>query len=162
MQLARAEGGGDADDVARRDSARIRLWHDLSFLADMHVRDGALDDFRADDERQLPAHVRIRGRLGAPGRYQASRNTTTSEIAGIERRQSDDLIGLSLEEAKSMTGAVQRAMVEAQARAAIDRGSICPECQASFDETGHTGFVTEHHLADLTWTAQDFIAVTVR
>jgi hypothetical protein len=56
--------------------------------------------------------------------------TTTAEIAGIERRLSGELIGLSLEEAKAMTGGVQRAMVEAQARAAIDRGSICPECQA--------------------------------
>jgi hypothetical protein len=62
--------------------------------------------------------------------------TTTAEIAGIERRQSDDLIGLSLEEAKAMTGGVQRAMVEAQARAAIDRGSICPECQAKLRRNG--------------------------
>src|ERR1700738_1183093 len=37
--------------------------------------------------------------------------TTTAEIADIERRQSDDLIGLSLEEAKAMTRGVQRAMV---------------------------------------------------
>ena len=62
--------------------------------------------------------------------------TTTAEIAGIERRLSDELIGLSLEEAKAMTGGVQRAMVEAQARAAIDRGSICPECQAHLRRNG--------------------------
>jgi hypothetical protein len=40
-----------------------------------------------------------------------SGQTTTAEIAAIERRQSDDLIGISLEEAKAMTGSVQRAMV---------------------------------------------------
>src|ERR1019366_3087808 len=62
--------------------------------------------------------------------------TTTAEIAGIERRLSDELIGLSLEEAKAMTGGVQCAMVEAQARAAIDRGSICPECQAHLRRNG--------------------------
>jgi hypothetical protein len=62
--------------------------------------------------------------------------TTTAKIAGIERRQSDDLIGLSLEEAKAMTGGVQRAMVEAQVRAAIDRGSVCPECQAKLRRNG--------------------------
>jgi hypothetical protein len=28
-----------------------------------------------------------------------------------------------------MTGALQRKMVEAQARQTIDRGSICPACQ---------------------------------
>jgi hypothetical protein len=47
--------------------------------------------------------------------------TTTAEIADIERRQSDDLIGLSLEEAKAMTRGVQRAMVEAQAHG----GTLC-------------------------------------
>src|SRR5258708_17166794 len=62
--------------------------------------------------------------------------TTTAEIADIERRQSDDLIGLSLEEAKAMTRGVQRAMVEAQARAAMDRGSTCPECQAYLRRNG--------------------------
>jgi hypothetical protein len=41
--------------------------------------------------------------------------TTTTQIAGLERRGSDDLIG-SLEEAKSVTGSVQRALVECQAR----------------------------------------------
>jgi hypothetical protein len=55
--------------------------------------------------------------------------TTTAEIAAIERRLSTDLIGISLEEAKAMTGSVQRVMVETQAREAIDRGSRCPECQ---------------------------------
>lgn len=62
--------------------------------------------------------------------------TTTAEIAGIERRQSDDLIGLSLEEAKAMTGGVQRAMVEAQVRAAINRGSTCPKCQSKLRRNG--------------------------
>jgi hypothetical protein len=49
--------------------------------------------------------------------------TTTAEIAAIERRLSTDLIGISLEEAKAMTGGVQRAMVETQAREAIDRAA---------------------------------------
>jgi hypothetical protein len=40
---------------------------------------------------------------------------TSADIAAIERH-TDDLIGLSLEEAKAMTGALQRKMVEAQAR----------------------------------------------
>jgi hypothetical protein len=62
--------------------------------------------------------------------------TTTAEIADIERRQSDDLIGLSLEEAKAITRGVQRVMVEAQARAAMDRGSTCPECQAHLRRNG--------------------------
>jgi hypothetical protein len=65
-----------------------------------------------------------------------ARGTTTAEIADIERRQSDDLIGLSLEEAKAMTRGVQRAMVEAQARAAMDRGSTCPECQGQLRRNG--------------------------
>jgi hypothetical protein len=56
-----------------------------------------------------------------------SGRTTTAQIGAIERRRSDDLIGISLEEAKAMTGGVQRAMVETQAREAIDRGSICPD-----------------------------------
>jgi hypothetical protein len=59
-----------------------------------------------------------------------SGRSSTAEIAALERRQSDDLIGISLEEAKAMTGGVQRGMVETQAREAIDRGSICPDCQA--------------------------------
>jgi hypothetical protein len=42
--------------------------------------------------------------------------TTTAQIAALERRESDDLIGMSLEEAKTMTGSVQRALVEGQAR----------------------------------------------
>ncbi len=32
--------------------------------------------------------------------------TTTTQIAALERRESDELIGISLEEAKSMTGNV--------------------------------------------------------
>ena len=32
---------------------------------------------------------------------------TTTQIAALERQGSDDLIGISLEEAKSMTGSVQ-------------------------------------------------------
>ena len=51
--------------------------------------------------------------------------TTTAEIVAIERRLSTDLIGISLEEAKALTGSVQRVMVETQAREAIDRGSQC-------------------------------------
>jgi hypothetical protein len=62
--------------------------------------------------------------------------TTTAEIAAIERRLSTDLIGISLEEAKAMTGSVQRVMVETQAREAIDRGSRCPECQLRFRRNG--------------------------
>jgi hypothetical protein len=62
--------------------------------------------------------------------------TTTAQIAAIERRESGDLIGISLEEAKSMTGSVQRALVESQAREMIDRASKCPECQASLRRNG--------------------------
>jgi hypothetical protein len=62
--------------------------------------------------------------------------TTTAEIAAIERRLSTDLIGISLEEAKAMTGSVQRVMVETQAREAIDRGSRCPECQLRLRRNG--------------------------
>ncbi|MGO8855192.1 MAG: ISKra4 family transposase [Steroidobacteraceae bacterium] len=62
--------------------------------------------------------------------------TTTAEIAAIERRLSTDLIGISLEEAKAMTGSVQRVMVEIQAREAIDRGSRCPECQLRLRRNG--------------------------
>ena len=52
----------------------------------------------------------------------------TAEIAAIERRDADGLIGLSLEEAKAMTAGAQRVMVEAQARAAVERESECPDC----------------------------------
>jgi hypothetical protein len=65
----------------------------------------------------------------------ASGATTSTDIAAIERR-TDDLIGLSLEEAKAMTGAVQRFMVEAQAREAIILGSSCPECQSALRRNG--------------------------
>ena len=57
--------------------------------------------------------------------------STTAEIAAIARRQSDDLIGRSLDEAKAITGGVQRAMVETQAREVIDRVSTCPEWGAA-------------------------------
>ncbi len=42
--------------------------------------------------------------------------TTTAQIAALERRESDDLIGISLEEAKTMTGSVQRALVASWSR----------------------------------------------
>src|SRR5271155_3148118 len=58
----------------------------------------------------------------------ASGASTCADIAVIERH-TDDLIGLSLGEAKAMTGAVQRKMVEAQARETINRGSICSACK---------------------------------
>ena len=65
----------------------------------------------------------------------ASGATTSTDIAAIERR-TDDLIGLSLEEAKAMTGTVQRFMVEAQAREAIVQNSTCPECQSRLCRNG--------------------------
>jgi hypothetical protein len=65
----------------------------------------------------------------------ASGAHTCADIAAIERR-SDDLIGLSLEEAKAMTGAIQRKMVEVQAREAIDRGSVCPICEQRLRRNG--------------------------
>src|ERR1700688_4725732 len=65
----------------------------------------------------------------------ASGTSTCADIAAIERH-TDDLIGLSLEEAKAMTGAVQRKMVEVQARETIDRGSICPACQQRLRRNG--------------------------
>jgi hypothetical protein len=58
-----------------------------------------------------------------------SGRTTTAEIAAIERGAPDDLIGLSPAEAKAMTGATQCALVRAQAREAIVRASICPDCR---------------------------------
>ncbi len=62
--------------------------------------------------------------------------TTTAEIAAIERGEADDLVGISLEEAKTMTGGVQRALVESQAHEAIHRASTCPECQAPLRRNG--------------------------
>jgi len=61
--------------------------------------------------------------------------STCADIAAIERH-TDDLIGLSLEEAKAMTGAVQRKMVEVQARETIDRGLIFPACQQRLRRNG--------------------------
>jgi len=65
----------------------------------------------------------------------ATGTTTATDIAVIERH-TDDLIGLSLEEAKAMTGAVQQRFVEAQARETIERGSTCPACQARLRRNG--------------------------
>ncbi len=65
-----------------------------------------------------------------------SGNATTAEIAAIERNCPDDLIGLSLEEAKAMTGAAQRAMVQAQAREAIAAGSVCANCRRPLRKNG--------------------------
>lgn len=61
---------------------------------------------------------------------------TTSEITAIERRQPGDLVGLSLDEAKAMTGATQRLMVEAQAREAIAAASVCPDCNRRLRRNG--------------------------
>jgi hypothetical protein len=55
----------------------------------------------------------------------ASGASNCTDIAAIERH-TEDLIGLSLEEAKAMAGAVQRGMVEVQAREALGRNSTCP------------------------------------
>ena len=73
-----------------------------------------------------------------------------ADIAAIERHP-DDLIGLSIEEAKAMTGAVQRKMVEVQAREAIDRGSICPACQQRLRRNGkhRVGYRTPFGRLDL-------------
>ena len=65
----------------------------------------------------------------------ASGATTSADIAAIERR-TEDLIGLSLEEAKAMTGTVQRFMAEAQAREAIVQNSTCPECPSRLCRNG--------------------------
>jgi hypothetical protein len=62
--------------------------------------------------------------------------STTAEIAAIERADTDDLIGISLEEAKTMTGGVQRALVESQAGEAIHRASTCPDCQVPLRRNG--------------------------
>ena len=61
---------------------------------------------------------------------------TTAQIVALERRDAGDLIGISLEEAKSMTGSVQRAVVESQTREAINRASKCPDCQAPLRRNG--------------------------
>ena len=65
-----------------------------------------------------------------------SGRSSTAEIAALERRQPEDLIGISLDEAKAMTGGVQRALVESQAREAIDRASKCPECHMQLRRNG--------------------------
>jgi hypothetical protein len=65
----------------------------------------------------------------------ASGESTCADIAAIERH-ADDLIGLSLEETKAMTGAVQRAMVEAQAREALGQNSTCAQCQSRLRRNG--------------------------
>jgi hypothetical protein len=62
--------------------------------------------------------------------------TTTAQIAVLERRESDDLIGMSLEEAKTMTGGAQRALVESQAHEAIRRAATCPDCQTPLRRNG--------------------------
>ncbi len=62
--------------------------------------------------------------------------TTTAQIVALERRESDDLIGISLEEAKIMTGSVQRALVEGQAHEAIRRAATCPDCQTPLRRNG--------------------------
>jgi hypothetical protein len=61
---------------------------------------------------------------------------STAEIAALERRQPGDLIGISLDEAKAMTGSVQRTLAECQAREAINRASKCPECQLQLRRNG--------------------------
>jgi hypothetical protein len=61
---------------------------------------------------------------------------TTTQIAALERQGSDDLIGISLEEAKSMTGSVQRALVEGQAREAIRLAATCPRCLSPLRRNG--------------------------
>ena len=73
-----------------------------------------------------------------------------TDFAAIERH-TEDLIGLSLEDAKAMAGAVQRAMVEAQAREVIDRGSICPACQQRLRRNGthRIGYRTAFGRLDL-------------
>ena len=65
----------------------------------------------------------------------ASGARTSADIAAIERRP-DDLIGLSLEEAKAMTGALQRKMVEAQAREVVVQNSTCAQCQSRLRRNG--------------------------
>jgi hypothetical protein len=76
--------------------------------------------------------------------------STCADIAAIERH-TDDLIGLSLEEAKAMACAVQRKMVEVQAREAIARGSICPACQQRLRRNGkhRVGYRTPFGRLDL-------------
>ena len=65
----------------------------------------------------------------------ASGASTCTDIAAIERH-TEDLIGLSLEEAKAMAGAVQREMVEAQVREALGQNSTCPQCQSRLRRNG--------------------------
>jgi hypothetical protein len=65
----------------------------------------------------------------------ASGARTCADIAAIERR-TDDLIGLSLEEAKAMTGAIQRTMVETQAREFVVQRSTCSQCQSRLRRNG--------------------------
>ncbi|MDP9084352.1 MAG: hypothetical protein M3N50_11380 [Pseudomonadota bacterium] len=62
--------------------------------------------------------------------------TTTAQIAAIERRESDDLIGISLEEAKTMTGSVQRALIKGQAHDVIRRAATCADGQTPLRRNG--------------------------
>jgi len=80
----------------------------------------------------------------------ASGASNCTDIAAIERH-AEDLIGLSREDAKAMAGAVQRAMVEAQAREVIYRGSICPACQQRLRRNGkhRIGYRTSFGRLDL-------------
>jgi hypothetical protein len=65
----------------------------------------------------------------------ASGASNCTDIAAIERH-TEDLIGLSLEEAKAMAGAVQRGMIEAQAREALGQNWTCPQCQSRLRRNG--------------------------
>ena len=69
--------------------------------------------------------------------------STTAEIAAIERADTDDLIGISLEEAKTMTGGVQRALVE---RFIVLRPARTVRCRC--DETARTECVIGRHSVD--------------
>ena len=60
---------------------------------------------------------------------------TTTDLIDIERG-ANGLIRLSLAEAKSMNGSVQRALIEAQAREAIARGAVCSECKEGLRRNG--------------------------
>jgi hypothetical protein len=103
--------------------------------------------FLAKIEKQYGKAQRIWCMDRAPPDPAGDRRTCT-DIAAIERH-TEDLIGLSLEETKVMTCAVQRKMVEVQARETIDRGSICPVCQRATSITTPS----RRHPIKMSWAA---------
>jgi len=109
----------------------VARW-DIAVCNEAQVRGERLRS-RGWEEHLLPQPVEA---VQSTREADESGRSSTAEIAALERRQPEDLIGISLDEAKVMTGGVQRALVESQAREAIDRASKCPECHMQLRRNG--------------------------